>query len=155
MDVVVETFRRIEALGDPGVFLLIRDQAAVLEDAKALGRKEANASPLWGVPFAIRISTPPDCRRRRVARLRVHAGGDAHVVARLRAAGALLIGKTNLDQFATGLVGTRTPHRFLKTPSIRSCARGSSSGSAVAVAQGLVSFALGTDTAGSDVCRRR
>src|SRR5205085_11530621 len=75
---------------------------------------------------------------------------DATAVARLRAAGALPIGKTNLDQFATGLVGVRSPY------GIPHCvfdaayvSGGSSSGSAVAVARGEVAFALGTDTAGS------
>ena len=75
---------------------------------------------------------------------------DAFVVARLRAAGALPVGKTNLDQFATGLVGVRTPYpapRNALDPAI--VPGGSSSGSAVAVARGLVAFALGTDTAGS------
>ena len=72
------------------------------------------------------------------------------MVERLLAAGALMIGKTNLDQFATGLVGVRTPYpvpRNAIDPSI--VPGGSSSGSAVAVARGLVAFALGTDTAGS------
>jgi allophanate hydrolase len=75
---------------------------------------------------------------------------DATVVALLKAAGALVIGKTNLDQFATGLVGVRTPYPIPKNaidPSL--VPGGSSSGSAVATARGLVSFALGTDTAGS------
>jgi allophanate hydrolase len=75
---------------------------------------------------------------------------DAFVVARLRAAGAIPLGKTNLDQFATGLVGVRSPYgvpRNAVDPAI--VPGGSSSGSAVAVARGIVSFALGTDTAGS------
>ena len=75
---------------------------------------------------------------------------SATVVERLLAAGAILIGKTNLDQFATGLVGVRTPYPVPKNaldPDL--VPGGSSSGSAVAVARGLVSFALGTDTAGS------
>src|SRR5206468_4528289 len=75
---------------------------------------------------------------------------DAPVVARLRAAGALCLGKTNLDQFATGLVGVRSPYGVPRNPfDARYIPGGSSSGSAVAVAAGLVSFALGTDTAGS------
>ena len=78
------------------------------------------------------------------------AEADAFCVARLRDAGAILIGKTNLDQFATGLVGVRTPYaapRNAIDPSL--VPGGSSSGSAVAVARGLVTFSLGTDTAGS------
>jgi allophanate hydrolase len=75
---------------------------------------------------------------------------DAPAVARLRAAGALPVGKTNLDQFATGLVGTRSPHGCPRNPHDPALIPGgSSSGSAVAVAAGLVPFALGTDTAGS------
>lgn len=75
---------------------------------------------------------------------------DAPAVARLRAAGAVVVGKTNLDQFATGLVGTRSPYgavRDARRPEL--VAGGSSSGSAVAVALGLVDVAIGTDTAGS------
>ncbi len=75
---------------------------------------------------------------------------SAPVVERLIAAGAVPIGKTNLDQFATGLVGTRSPYGVPRNPfDARYIPGGSSSGSAVAVAAGLVSFALGTDTAGS------
>jgi allophanate hydrolase len=105
-----------------------------------------------GIPFAVKDNID-------VAGLPTTAGcpafayrpeADAAVVARLRAAGALVIGKTNLDQFATGLVGVRTPYpvpRNALDPAL--VPGGSSSGSAVAVAQGIVSFALGTDTAGS------
>ena len=72
------------------------------------------------------------------------------MVERLLAAGALCVGKTNLDQFATGLVGMRSPYGVPRNPfDPRYIPGGSSSGSAVAVAAGLVSFALGTDTAGS------
>ena len=74
----------------------------------------------------------------------------APVVTQLLSAGAVLVGKTNLDQFATGLVGTRSPYGVPRNPfDPRYIPGGSSSGSAVAVAAGLVSFALGTDTAGS------
>ena len=75
---------------------------------------------------------------------------SATAVQRLCDAGAILLGKTNLDQFATGLVGTRSPYGICRNPFNRDyIAGGSSSGSAVAVAAGLVSFSLGTDTAGS------
>ena len=77
-------------------------------------------------------------------------GADAAVVARLRAAGAVPVAKANLDQFATGLVGTRSPHGTPRNPiDATRIPGGSSSGSAMAVAAGLVSAALGTDTAGS------
>ena len=75
---------------------------------------------------------------------------DATVVARLKRAGALIIGKTNLDQFATGLSGVRSPYGVPRNPhNPKLIPGGSSSGSAVAVAAGLVPLALGTDTAGS------
>ena len=75
---------------------------------------------------------------------------DATCVARLRRAGAIVIGKTNLDQFATGLVGVRSPYGVPRNPFDPGLIPGgSSSGSAVAVAAGLVPLALGTDTAGS------
>jgi allophanate hydrolase len=108
--------------------------------------------PLWGVPFAVKDNID-------VAGVPTTAGCPAFaytpqisapVVERLFDAGAILIGKTNLDQFATGLVGTRTPYPVPRNsfdPAL--VPGGSSSGSAVAVARGLVSFALGTDTAGS------
>ncbi|MDG9756776.1 allophanate hydrolase [Pseudomonas sediminis] len=108
--------------------------------------------PLYGVPFAIKDNidaagwpTTAACPE-----FAYSAEVDATVVARLRAAGAILIGKTNLDQFATGLVGTRSPHGAVPNslnPDYVS--GGSSSGSASVVARGLVPFSLGTDTAGS------
>ncbi|HEX3826037.1 MAG TPA: allophanate hydrolase [Sporichthyaceae bacterium] len=108
--------------------------------------------PLYGIPFAVKdnidvagLPTTAACPSRTRP-----AEADATVVSRLAAAGAVPIGKTNMDQFATGLVGTRSP--FGACTSVRSrvhIAGGSSSGSAVAVAAGVVPLALGTDTAGS------
>lgn len=108
--------------------------------------------PLYGVPFAIKDNidvagwpTTAACPE-----FAYTAAADACVVARLRAAGAIVIGKTNLDQFATGLVGTRSPYGAVPNsfdPTYVS--GGSSSGSASVVARGLLPFALGTDTAGS------
>ena len=122
-----------------------------LAEAAALGAYDP-AVPLWGIPFAIKDNidlggapTTAACPAFAYA-----AAEDAFVVAALRRAGAVPVGKTNLDQFATGLVGVRTPYpvpRNAIDPAI--VPGGSSSGSAVAVARGLVSFALGTDTAGS------
>lgn len=110
------------------------------------------ALPLWGIPFAVKDNMD-------VAGIPTTAGCNAYtyiprehatVVQRLVAAGAIPVGKTNLDQFATGLVGTRSPygetHNALCPELISG---GSSSGSAVAVARGQAVFALGTDTAGS------
>jgi allophanate hydrolase len=149
--IVEQAFARIAAVNDPGIFLHLRDKAEVLAEAKALGAYDPSR-PLWGIPFAIKDNidlggapTTAACPAFTYA-----AERDAHVVGQLRAAGALLIGKTNLDQFATGLVGVRSPYPIPKNavdPAI--VPGGSSSGSAVAVAHGIVSFSLGTDTAGS------
>jgi allophanate hydrolase len=108
--------------------------------------------PLFGVPVAVKDNID-------VAGMPTTAGcppfaavarADATAVDRLRRAGALIVGKTNLDQFATGLVGTRSPYGACSSVfSARHVSGGSSSGSAVSVADGVVSVALGTDTAGS------
>ncbi|MCO6056537.1 allophanate hydrolase [Pseudomonas sp. MOB-449] len=108
--------------------------------------------PLYGVPFAIKdnIDAAGWTTTAACPAFAYEAAEDATVVARLRAAGAILIGKTNLDQFATGLVGTRSPYGAVPNafdPDYVS--GGSSSGSASVVARGLVPFTLGTDTAGS------
>jgi allophanate hydrolase len=108
--------------------------------------------PLFGIPFAVKDNidvagwpTTAACPE-----FTYVAREDASIVARLRALGAIPIGKTNLDQFATGLAGTRSPYGIPRSVfSEEYISGGSSSGSAVAVAAGLVSFALGTDTAGS------
>ncbi|CAI0968311.1 Glutamyl-tRNA(Gln) amidotransferase subunit A [Serratia quinivorans] len=108
--------------------------------------------PLFGVPFAVKDNidvggwpTTAACPE-----FAYQATADAAVVANLRAAGALVIGKTNLDQFATGLVGTRSPHgAVVNSFDGRYVSGGSSSGSASVVARGLTPFSLGTDTAGS------
>jgi allophanate hydrolase len=113
---------------------------------------ELSKLPLYGVPFAIKDNidaagwpTTAACPA-----FAYTAEADATVVARLRRAGAILIGKTNLDQFATGLVGTRSPHGAVcNSFNPDYVSGGSSSGSASVVARGLVPFSLGTDTAGS------
>jgi allophanate hydrolase len=145
-------FARIGALNDPGIFLHLLPPELVRQAAEALPPFDPKHYPLWGVPFAVKdnidvagVPTTAACPG-----FSYRAEVTAPVVLLLLEAGAILIGKTNLDQFATGLVGVRTPHPIprnafdaLRVPG------GSSSGSAVAVAQGLVAFALGTDTAGS------
>lgn len=123
-------------------------QLKQLEDAGA----DALKLPLYGVPFVVKdnidvagIPTTAACPA-----FSYVADADATSVARLRAAGAIVLAKTNLDQFATGLVGTRSPYGPVPNsfnPDYVS--GGSSSGSAVAVASGLFPFSLGTDTAGS------
>jgi len=151
-DVMAEALRRIEMVGDPGIFLHLADIDALKAEAAALGRFDPAAKPLWGLPFAVKdnidvagMPTTAACPD-----FAYDAKRDAFVVARLRAAGAIPIGKTNLDQFATGLVGLRTPYPVpLNAIDPAIAPGGSSSGSGVAVAHGLVAFSLGTDTAGS------
>jgi len=127
--------------------------AEVLAQAQRLGATaDARKLPLYGVPFAVKdnIDVAGEPTTAACPAFKYTAGKTATVVQRLLDAGAMLIGKTNLDQFATGLVGTRSPYGPCTNafnPAYIS--GGSSSGSAVAVALNLVSFALGTDTAGS------
>lgn len=150
--VVAETYRRIEAAGDPGIFLSLLPEAEAIAAARALDPVRRAEQPLWGVPFAVKdnidlAGLPTTAACPGFARVPAES---ATAVRRLVAAGAIPIGKTNLDQFATGLVGVRTPYpapRNAMDPAM--VPGGSSSGSAVAVARGIVPFALGTDTAGS------
>lgn len=150
--VVAEAYRRIAAAEDPGIFITLRPVDEVLAEAKALPPFDPARHPLWGLPFAIKdnIDLAGQPTTAACPGFRHVAGQDAFAVAALRKAGAIALGKTNLDQFATGLVGVRTPYpvpRNAIDPAI--VPGGSSSGSAVAVARGIASFALGTDTAGS------
>ncbi len=118
----------------------------------ALSTKDIDATPLWGVPFAIKdnIDLAGAATTAACSAYTYQPEHSAHVVAQLIAAGAIPVGKTNLDQFATGLVGTRSPYGICTHPDRpEHISGGSSSGSAVAVSCGLASFALGTDTAGS------
>lgn len=135
----------------PGVFISLAPEAS-RRALDALGPFDPAAKPLWGLPFAIKdnidlagVPTTAACPAFAFTPER-----SATAVARLIDAGAIPLGKTNLDQFATGLVGVRTPYPVPQNsfdPAM--VPGGSSSGSAIAVARGLASFALGTDTAGS------
>ncbi|MBS9476307.1 allophanate hydrolase [Ancylobacter radicis] len=151
-DTVARARALIAAHDDSAVFTALVDEAGIAAQLKKLEGADPQQMPLYGVPFAVKdnidvAGLPTTCACPDYA---YPATRDAAAVARLRRAGAILIGKTNLDQFATGLNGTRSPYG---TP--RNAVRGdlvpggSSSGSAVAVAAGLVPLALGTDTAGS------
>ncbi|MCF3642441.1 allophanate hydrolase [Rhizobium sp. TRM95111] len=145
-------FARLAAAGDPGIFLHLAERETLMQQAAALGSFDPAERPLWGIPFAVKdnidvAGMPTTAACPDYAYL---PANDATVVGLLKAAGALVVGKTNLDQFATGLVGVRTPYpvpRNAIDPTL--VPGGSSSGSAVATARGIVSFALGTDTAGS------
>jgi len=154
IDVVDEISMRLARRGDDGVWITRFPQERLQAEARKIERRRAagEALPLYGIPFAVKdnidvaeLTTTVACPA-----FAYTPGAHAPVVARLLAAGALCIGKTNLDQFATGLVGTRSPYGVPRNPfDPRYVPGGSSSGSGVAVATGLVSFALGTDTAGS------
>jgi allophanate hydrolase len=152
-DVVRSVYERLRRVSDPGIFIHLVNEEEALEVARGLEQiPEASRGVLFGVPFAVKdnidvagLPTTAACPA-----FSYVAERSASAVAKLVAAGAVLIGKTNLDQFATGLVGVRSPYPPPKNafdPQI--IPGGSSSGSAVAVATGIVSFALGTDTAGS------
>src|SRR5499426_2997004 len=154
---VARAYARIRAHDDPAIFIALRAEADALAEAKALAA-ECTADrtladrPLYGVPVAVKdnidvagLPTTAACPA-----FAYTPAKDATCVARLERAGAIVVGKANLDQFATGLVGVRTPYgipRNLFDPAL--IPGGSSSGSAIAVAAGLVPLALGSDTAGS------
>lgn len=151
-DTLARTFARLREANDPAIFISVREEGDVQAEGHALAGRDSSTLPLYGVPVAIKdnidvagLPTTAACPQYSYS-----PGADAGAVARLRRAGALVIGKTNLDQFATGLVGTRSPYGMPRNP-LRPdlISGGSSSGSAVAVARGIVPLALGTDTAGS------
>lgn len=139
---------------DPAWIALATPELLQAQIAALLPRYRENPDtlPLFGVPFAVKDNidvagwpTSAACPA-----FTYLADEDATAVAKLKAAGAIVIGKTNLDQFATGLVGTRSP--FGEVPNTFNAeyiSGGSSSGSASVLARGLVAFSLGTDTAGS------
>ena len=146
-------YAEIRKQGERPIWISLVEEEQSLRRAEELAaRTDAHALPLYGVPFAVKDNFD-------VAGMETTAAcpAFAHVaketataVARLLDAGAILIGKTNMDQFATGLVGVRTPYGICSSVfNAEYVSGGSSSGSAVAVAKGLVSFSLGTDTAGS------
>ena len=134
---IARTYERIRKLADPAIFIHLRPEADALAEATSIARREPADLPLFGIPVAVKdnidvagMPTTAACEA-----FRYVAAKDATAVAKLRAAGAIVIGKTNLDQFATGLVGVRSPYGIprnaIKADLIPG---GSSSGSAVAVA---------------------
>lgn len=152
VDLVAAIRSRIAGPVPGPVWIHVLAEAELAPYLERLAAGDPKGLPLYGIPFAIKdnidlLGAPTTAACPAFAYVPERS---AQVVERLIAAGAIPIGKTNLDQFATGLVGTRSP--FGATPNAFDpayIAGGSSSGSAVAVAQGLVSFSLGTDTAGS------
>lgn len=137
---------------DDHAWISIATAAQLQAQIDALTGADSASLPLYGVPFAVKDNidvagfyTTAACKE--AAYL---ATADATAVAKLKAAGAIVVGKTNLDQFATGLVGVRSPYGAVKNSfNPEYISGGSSSGSSVVVANGLVPFSLGTDTAGS------
>jgi allophanate hydrolase len=149
---IEETYDRIAAHDDPALFITIRPKAEALAIAARLEASGSAGKPLYGAPFVVKdnidvagLPTTAACPA-----FLYRPERSAFVVERLERAGAIVIGKTNLDQFATGLVGVRSPYGVPRN-ALRSdlIPGGSSSGSATAVGAGLVPFSLGTDTAGS------
>jgi allophanate hydrolase len=151
---IEEVLARIAAAGDDKVWISRVPAAELRETADALDARRGSIAnlPLYGIPFAVKdnidvagLPTTAACPG-----FAYEPKESATVVKQLVEAGAIVIGKTNLDQFATGLVGVRSPYGVPRNPfNADYIPGGSSSGSAVAVSSGLVSFALGTDTAGS------
>ncbi len=145
---------RIEACGNEKIWIHCIPRAAALAFAATLEQRKAAGEllPLYGIPFAIKdnidlagVPTTAGCPEYAFT-----PAQSAPVVKKLIDAGAIPIGKTNLDQFATGLVGVRSPYGVPRNPLAPDrVPGGSSSGSAVALSESLVTFSLGTDTAGS------
>lgn len=137
---------------DDYAWISIASKAQLNAQIEALKNLNPDALPLYGIPFAVKdnidvagFHTTAACKEAEYL-----ATSNATVVARLKGAGAIVVGKTNLDQFATGLVGVRSPYGAVKNSfNPNYISGGSSSGSSVVVANGLVPFSLGTDTAGS------
>lgn len=157
-DVAREALVRIRQSGPQPVFIAEADDSTLLPRAQRL-TKQLKSDPavldrqsLFGIPYAAKdnidvAGMPTTCACPAFA---YTPERSATVIERLEAAGAMLVGKTNLDQFATGLVGTRSPYGEVPNPfNADYVSGGSSSGSAAAVALGFAAFALGTDTAGS------
>jgi allophanate hydrolase len=148
---MAEFYEKIRAWDDPALFIHL----AELQELQALAEEVERMPkdlPLWGIPFVVKDNidvagwpTTAACPA-----FSYVPAEDAEVVRRLRAAGAIPLGKANLDQFATGLVGTRSPFGVPRNAiDAEFLPGGSSSGSASSVAAGLCCFSLGTDTAGS------
>jgi allophanate hydrolase len=137
---------------DPTIWIHRVPSDDLLLQAKVLENADPESLPLYGIPFAVKdnvdvagMPTTAACPE-----FAYVAEEHAYVVKLLLEAGAILVGKTNLDQFATGLVGARSPYGVPDNAFNKDyIPGGSSSGSAVAVAKGFVCFSLGTDTAGS------
>jgi allophanate hydrolase len=151
-EVVAGVLARIASRGDDKVWIHVAKRELLEARAEVLERRGPGGLALYGIPFAVKdnidvagMPTTAACPE-----FAYTPRESAPVVQSLLDAGAICVGKTNLDQFATGLVGTRSPYGACPNAfDPKYVSGGSSSGSGVAVAAGLVSFSLGTDTAGS------
>jgi allophanate hydrolase len=151
-EIVDNVFADIAAAPEMHAWITRLSREQVMGYVDALADKDATSLPLYGIPFAIKdnidlagVPTTAACKE-----VAYTPSESASVVQKLIDAGAIPIGKTNLDQFATGLVGARSPYGSGRnTVNPEYISGGSSSGSAIAVAKKWVSFSLGTDTAGS------
>lgn len=151
-EIVSVVYERVADVRDRGIWISLLPRAQALEQACKLAALEPASMPLYGIPFAIKdnmdlagVPTTAACPQYAYT-----PRASAFVVDRLIEAGAIPIGKTNLDQFATGLAGVRSPYGACPNSfDPQYVSGGSSAGSAVALAHELVSFSLGTDTAGS------
>ncbi|MEO8615444.1 MAG: allophanate hydrolase [Luteolibacter sp.] len=149
--VIEEIWEKIQQWNDPAIFIHLPEKSVLLDLAKFVEAMPASL-PLWGIPFVVKDNidvagwpTTAACPE-----FSYVPENDAEVVKLLREAGAIPIAKGNLDQFATGLVGTRSPYGAPRNAvDAEFLPGGSSAGSASAVAAGLCAFSLGTDTAGS------
>jgi allophanate hydrolase len=151
---VRDAYARLRDADRPEIWISLRDEASAAAEAEIVDARVAAGEwlPLAGLVAAVKdnIDTAGFPTTAGSPSYAYVPDADATAVARLRSNGAIVIGKTNLDQFATGLVGTRSPYGAVRNAwDPERIAGGSSSGSAVAVALGIVDLALGTDTAGS------
>lgn len=151
-DLINECFERIEKVSKNAIWISIKDKKETIERAKEISSLPKESKPLWGIPFSVKdnidvsgLSTTAACPK-----YSYKPKESAPIVKRLEEAGAICIGKTNLDQFATGLNGTRSPYGICTSAyNDEFISGGSSSGSALSVANKQVCFSLGTDTGGS------
>jgi allophanate hydrolase len=151
-EVMREVLNRMAGTPDQRVWISRVPEERVLALTRMVEQRSPESLPLYGIPFAIKDNIDLEGMPTTAAcpDFSYVPEQSAPVVARLMAAGAIPVGKTNLDQFATGLVGTRSPYgACFNSVNREYISGGSSAGSAVAVALGQVSFSLGTDTAGS------
>ena len=152
VEAVKRAYRALRSYSDPALFISTKPEATVLAEASALASAGQTGKPLYGMLFAVKDNIDVEGLETTAAcpAFAYRPAKSATVVQKLVDAGAIVIGKTNLDQFATGLVGVRSPYGVPRN-ALRAdlIPGGSSSGSAVAVAAGIVDFSLGTDTAGS------